>query len=43
MLGNTTVLACWDAHRLDIGRMGVRVRTDWLATEAARVLARHAT
>jgi uncharacterized protein len=34
--GDITVLTCWDADRLDLGRVGVRPRPDRLCTEAAR-------
>jgi uncharacterized protein len=35
-----TVGACWDADRLHLVRLGVRVRLDLLSTDAARDLAR---
>lgn len=35
-LGNTTVLTCWDADRLDLGRVGITPRAKYLGTEAAR-------
>jgi uncharacterized protein len=28
--------ACWDADRLDLGRVGIRPRADLLSTEIAR-------
>jgi uncharacterized protein len=31
-----TVMTCWDADRLDLGRVGIRPRTRYLCTEAAR-------
>ncbi len=31
-----TVQTCWDADRLDLGRVGIRPRPDRLCTEAAR-------
>lgn len=34
--GNVTVCACWDADRLDLGRVGIRPRADRLCTDAAR-------
>ena len=34
--GDTTVLSCWDADRLDLGRVGIRPHPDRLCTEAAR-------
>lgn len=34
--GHTTVLTCWDADRLDLGRVGIRPRPDRLCTVAAR-------
>jgi uncharacterized protein len=33
---DVTVRTCWDADRLDLPRAGVRVKTEWLCTEAAR-------
>lgn len=33
---NMTVLTCWDADRLDLGRVGVRPDTRYLCTDAAR-------
>lgn len=34
--GNITVQACWDADRLDLGRVGVTPHPDYLCTEYAR-------
>jgi uncharacterized protein len=34
--GDVTVLTCWDADRLDLGRVGVRPKADYLCTEYAR-------
>ena len=31
-----TVLTCWDADRLDLGRVGIVPEPDWLSTAAAR-------
>jgi len=36
MTGDITVLTCWDADRLDLGRVGVRPRPERLCTPAAR-------
>ena len=36
MTGDITVLTCWDADRLDLGRVGVKPRPELLCTEAAR-------
>ncbi len=36
--GETTLRACWDADRLDLGRVGVTPRRDLLCTDAARAL-----
>ena len=36
LTGDITVLTCWDADRLDLGRAGVKPRPDRLCTEAAR-------
>jgi len=36
--GDITVLTCWDADRLDLGRVGNRPRPDRLCTPAARGL-----
>lgn len=33
---HVTVQTCWDADRLDLGRVGIRPRPDRLCTEAAR-------
>jgi uncharacterized protein len=33
---DVTVRTCWDADRLDLPRAGVRVRPEWLCTDAAR-------
>jgi uncharacterized protein len=35
-VGDVTVLTCWDADRLDLGRVGVRPEPDRLCTAAAR-------
>ena len=35
-VGDLTVLTCWDADRLDLGRVGIRPRPDRLCTDAAR-------
>ncbi len=34
--GHITVQTCWDADRLDLGRIGIRPRTDRLCTAAAK-------
>ncbi len=34
--GDATVLTCWDADRLDLGRVGITPRADRLCTAAAR-------
>ena len=34
--GDVTVLTCWDADRLDLGRAGIRPHPDLLCTDAAR-------
>jgi uncharacterized protein len=34
--GNITVLTCWDADRLDLGRVGIKPHPHRLCTEAAR-------
>jgi uncharacterized protein len=34
--GEATLLACWDADRLDLGRVGIRPRPELLCTDAAR-------
>jgi uncharacterized protein len=36
MTGDITVLTCWDADRLDLGRVGIRPRPELLCTAAAR-------
>lgn len=36
LTGDATVLTCWDADRLDLGRVGIRPRAERLCTEAAR-------
>jgi uncharacterized protein len=36
MTGDITVLTCWDADRLDLGRVGVRPNPERLCTQAAR-------
>lgn len=36
--GDATLLACWDADRLDLGRVGIRPRAELLCTDAARAL-----
>ncbi len=36
MSGDITVLTCWDADRLDLGRVGVKPRPERLCTLAAR-------
>jgi uncharacterized protein len=36
MEGDPTVLACWDADRLDLGRVGIRPRAELLCTAIAR-------
>ena len=33
---NPTVQACWDADRLDLGRVGIRPNPKYLCTEAAK-------
>ena len=35
-VGDVTVLTCWDADRLDLGRVGIKPRPDRLCTQAAR-------
>jgi len=37
-VGDPTLLACWDADRLDLGRVGIRPAPHRLCTEAAREL-----
>ena len=34
--GDATLLTCWDADRLDLGRVGIRPHPDRLGTDAAR-------
>ncbi len=34
--GDITVRTCWDADRLDLGRVGIRPHADRLCTDAAR-------
>ena len=34
--GDTTVQVCWDADRLDLGRVGIRPEPDRLCTNAAK-------
>lgn len=34
--GDATVLTCWDADRLDLGRVGISPLAKYLCTEAAR-------
>jgi uncharacterized protein len=34
--GSITVLTCWDADRLDLGRVGIKPHPNRLCTEAAR-------
>lgn len=36
MVGDPTLLTCWDADRLDLGRVGIRPDPNRLGTEAAR-------
>lgn len=36
MEGDVTVLTCWDADRLDLGRVGIRPNPRYLCTPAAR-------
>ena len=36
--GDPTLLACWDADRLDLGRVGIRPRPERLCTDAGRAL-----
>jgi uncharacterized protein len=36
MAGDMTVLTCWDADRLDLGRVGIKPREQYLCTPAAR-------
>lgn len=34
--GDITIQTCWDADRLDLGRIGIRPNPQYLCTEAAR-------
>ena len=34
--GDITVVTCWDADRLDLGRVGMRPRAEYLCTAAAQ-------
>lgn len=34
--GDVTVQTCWDADRLDLGRVGIRPATEYLCTDAAK-------
>ena len=36
--GDPTMLACWDADRLDLGRVGITPRPELLCTDAARTM-----
>lgn len=36
--GDPTLLACWDADRLDLGRFGIEPAADRLGTDAGRTL-----
>lgn len=36
LVADVTVQTCWDADRLDLGRIGIRPRPDRLCTEAAK-------
>lgn len=36
MTGDVTILTCWDADRLDLGRVGIKPNPRHLCTEAAR-------
>lgn len=38
LTGNATLLACWDADRLDLGRVGITPAPHRLCTDAARAL-----
>jgi uncharacterized protein len=40
--GDPTLLACWDADRLDLGRVGITPEPDRLCTAAAREMLRWA-
>ncbi|MCA9147557.1 MAG: hypothetical protein KDB05_32510, partial [Planctomycetales bacterium] len=33
---NVTIQTCWDADRLDLGRVGIMPHSDYLGTEAAK-------
>jgi uncharacterized protein len=37
-VGDPTLLACWDADRLDLGRVGITPKPHRLCTDAARAL-----
>ena len=37
--GDVTVLTCWDADRLDLGRVGITPNAKYLGTEVARTAA----
>ena len=41
MTGNATVDACFDADRLDLGRVGIKPDPKYLATEKGKEIARH--
>ena len=41
MTGNATVDACFDADRLDLGRVGIKPNPKYLATEKGKEIARH--
>jgi uncharacterized protein len=34
--GDVTVITCWDADRLDLGRVGIRPHADYLCTDFAK-------
>lgn len=36
--GDATMLACWDADRLDLGRVGIHPKAELLCTDTARAL-----
>lgn len=38
--GNITLQTCWDADRLDLGRVGIAPRIDLLCTQAAKEIVR---
>jgi uncharacterized protein len=42
-VGDPTLLACWDADRLDLARVGIRVKPERLCTGVGRSLIRWAT